>query len=181
MYISIINLKDKIGEKKMKAKIIINKKEYEVEVTEEQLKEIEKKSKKRWRAYNGEYYFYIDVGGYIGHETEMYYESDDFKYSIGNYFKTKKEAEEYRNKLIYKQQYRDYVNEHNEFEIDWKDQEQRKYNAAYDLMDDLFCIDSSIVSYSEGVVYATSKQIIKDFIEEIGEDNFKKYILEIEG
>jgi len=47
--------------------------------------------------------------------------------------------------------------------------------------DDLFFIDSSIVSYSEGVVYATSKQIIKDFIEEIGEDNFKKYILEIEG
>ena len=165
----------------MKAKIIINKREYEVEVTEEQLKEIENLSKKRWRACNGEYYFYIDVGGYIGHETEMYCESDDFKYLIGNYFKTHKEAEEYKQKLIYQQQYKDYVNEHNECDIDWKDQEQKKYNAAYDLMDELFCIDSVILSYSEGVVYATSKQIIKDFIEEIGEDNFKKYILEIEG
>lgn len=165
----------------MKAKIIINKKEYEVEVTEEQVIEIEKLSKKRWRAYNGEYYFYIDVGGYIGHETDMYYESDDFKYSIGNYFKTQKEAEEFRNKLIYKQQYRDYVNEHNEFEIDWDNHRQSKFYAFFNFVEKCVSISNTFYFKDQGTIYATSEEIIKDFIKEIGEDNFKKYILEVEG
>lgn len=163
----------------MKAKLIMNEKEYEVDVTEQQIKEIEKTSKKRWRAHKGDIYWHAGTDGKTYVSFEYYREYDDFNYLIGNYFKTEEEAKEHKKKLIYQQQYRDYVNEHNKCEFDWKNQHQFKYYAYYN---NLSCIE---ISYAflfkhQGVIYATSRQIIEDFIKEIGEDNFKKYILEVE-
>ena len=37
--------------------------------------------------------------------------------------------------------------------------------------------DVSNTWIKQGVIYASSEQIIKDAIKEIGEDNFKKYVL----
>lgn len=164
----------------MKAKLIINEKEYEVDLTEEQVKEIENPSKKRWRAKGKESYYFISNTGYVYDSIEKYMIDDDELYKMGNYFKTKEEAEECVKKILFQQQYRDYVNEHND-EINWNNYNQRKYYAFYDFAEEWIMIIYNLWSKNQGAIYATSEQIIKDFIEKIGEDNFKKYILEVEN
>ena len=50
--------------------------------------------KKRWRAKENEEYFTIKDDGYINRYVDIYCTDDDYKYNLGNYFRTYKEAEE---------------------------------------------------------------------------------------
>ena len=49
---------------------------------------------KRWRAKENEEYFTIRDDGYINKYVDIYSTDDDYKYNLGNYFRTYKEAEE---------------------------------------------------------------------------------------
>ena len=49
---------------------------------------------KRWRAKENEEYFTIKDDGYINKYVDIYSTDDDYKYNLGNYFRTYKEAEE---------------------------------------------------------------------------------------
>ena len=49
---------------------------------------------KRWRAKENEEYFTIRDDGYINKYVDIYCTDDDYKYNLGNYFRTYKEAEE---------------------------------------------------------------------------------------
>ena len=49
---------------------------------------------KRWRAKENEEYFIIKDDGYINKYVDIYSTDDDYKYNLGNYFRTYKEAEE---------------------------------------------------------------------------------------
>lgn len=55
--------------------------------------------RKRWRAKKGNYYYYVDSFGKICNTKEVYIDIDDDRYEIGNYFKTKKSAEEVAKKV----------------------------------------------------------------------------------
>lgn len=48
---------------------------------------------KRWRAKENEEYFTIKDDGYINKYVDIYCTDDDYKYNLGNYFRTYKEAE----------------------------------------------------------------------------------------
>lgn len=48
----------------------------------------------RWRAKENEEYFTIKDDGYINRYVDIYSTDDDYKYNLGNYFRTYKEAEE---------------------------------------------------------------------------------------
>lgn len=48
----------------------------------------------RWRAKENEEYFTIKDDGYINKYVDIYCTDDDYKYNLGNYFRTYKEAEE---------------------------------------------------------------------------------------
>ena len=55
---------------------------------------------KRWRAEEGEYYYYISLD--LGIIKTKSYSNDDFedeRYNLGNYFKTKEEAEKVKEEL----------------------------------------------------------------------------------
>lgn len=164
----------------MKAKLTLNGKEYEVEINEEQVKEIEKPKGKRWRAEKGEEYFYIGGSGNVYYQTECHDEYDDFFYAIGNYGKTEWKLEEKKKKLLYQQQYLDYIGEDIPKKDDWKNKYFYKFYAYYSYYDNKieFYYDCQIKRC--GVIYSKSKEKIEKFIKEIGEDNFKKYILEVE-
>lgn len=103
----------------MKAKIILNGKEYEIELTEEQIKE------------------------------------------------------------IYRQQYKDYIGEDIPTKEDWGNNNLYKYVATYSFDNKKIIIFSGIDIKDESI-YSKSEEKIKDFIKEIGEDNFKKYVLEVD-
>lgn len=61
------------------------------------------KEPKRWRAEGGGKYWYLDDCGVVLSNEEWGDDTDYFRHSIGNYFKTKAEAEAYKGYLIARQ------------------------------------------------------------------------------
>lgn len=60
----------------------------------------EKKVEKiRWRANNGEYYYYTNADGFASTSKDTDYISDRYRYNFGNYFQIKKHAEEAANRV----------------------------------------------------------------------------------
>lgn len=158
--------------------------EYENKIKElqdelEQLKaaKIEAEQPKRWKPKDGEAYWIVNSGGGLEHYVRVNDFTDNWAYLTGNCFKTKEEAEEYKNQIYYTARYKNYIEEHSE-PIDWMDGDQNKYYAYYRDCRELF-VESCWFSIIQGTIYASSEQIIWDAIKEIGEDNFKKYVLEV--
>ena len=59
---------------------------------------------KRWRADDGERYYYIDSYQRILDETDLRHSYDDMRYEMGNYFETDKEAQ----KIIDSQEWKEF-------------------------------------------------------------------------
>lgn len=58
---------------------------------------------KRWRGGRGDSYYFIDDEGAIRHEIDINDGMDNYRYNIGNYFKTEAEAESYKKYLTARQ------------------------------------------------------------------------------
>ena len=69
----------------------------DIELLKEKVKAINEKYgiKKRWRAKRGGYFYYIDFLFETERTVETFVEGDDAIYKSGNYFETKREAQEY--------------------------------------------------------------------------------------
>ena len=65
--------------------------------------EIEESENKRWRAKYGKKYWYLCDYGIAFSNTECGNDIDDFRYIVGNYSKTEREAENYQEYLIARQ------------------------------------------------------------------------------
>lgn len=146
---------------------------------QEKLAEAEKikvNESKRWKPIHNEGYLLIRNDGNIGLSYWNNDDMDQWRYLTGNCFKTKEEVEEYKKQLEYTARYKNYIEEHSR-PIDWKSRNQQKYNACYSTYDEEIYFESSAYACCQGVIYASSEQVIKDAINEIGEDNFKKYVL----
>lgn len=164
----------------MKATLKINDEEIEVEITEKELKKLEeKKPRVRWRAGKGDKYWYVSGGATLFNITEDDWEVDKDRYSVGNYFKTKEEAEFHRNELVYTQMLKDYVYEH-DVELDWDNARLEKYFLMYDVQTKEIKFCSSYTYKSQGSIYASNKQVLLDAIKFVGEKNVKKYIFKME-
>lgn len=161
----------------MNIKVIIDNKEYEVEVSEEQLKELKKAIV--YRKHEDAYWYLTDTGR-VALGMDVQDEVDIFRYSTGNYASTKEEIDKLNCKLLYKQQYKDCIGICTPTMADWKDLYCDKYYAYYDFKSGEICINSDCFVKREGVIYSTSKQSILDFIEKVGKETFKEYILEVE-
>lgn len=166
----------------MKAKLILNNKEYELEINEEQVKEIEKPKYKRWRAEKGEGYFFISSDGTVHKNKEFEDFIDTFLYNTDNYFKTVEEAEFRKRKLLAIQEYEDFLGNDLVTDEDWKNPNIFKYKAYFDF-DPLRGLgirtSADCLMKYQGAIYSKSKEKIEKFIKGFGEDNFKKYILEV--
>ena len=143
--------------------------------------QIEVDESKRWKPERNEKFWYLNGDVYLDTWTDC--GSDNFQYTIGNCFKTEEEAEEYKKQIEYTARYKNYIEEHSE-PLDWNDNDQGKYYACF-LQNSPYTmgpvnhleIDCDYWSKCQGTIYASSEQIILDAINEIGEDNFKKYVL----
>lgn len=163
----------------MKAKLILNNKEYEVEINEEQVKGIKKPKYKRWRADKGEKYYFLSDLGEILSAIDCRDKSDNFLYNTNNYFKTEKGAEFRKKQLLYLQQYKEFIGKDLPTTVDWKSNSS-KYFAYYDFYEKKIKIAEHHWNKTSNDIYSKSETKIKDFIIKIGYDNFKKYILEVE-
>lgn len=163
----------------------IDEKIKELEEKLEEIKKENKKSKKekdntfkRWRAENGGTYYYIDYNGDILIDTETFDETSDFCYLIGNYFKTKEQAEiSKQNRLTY-QQLKDIALKLNKgLEIDWNDELEPKYYLCYAYYENNKIL--TLVNYTQqvlGVVYCLNNNFHDAVLEEIGEEKLKQLL-----
>lgn len=131
---------------------------------------------KRWKPNKYETYWLVDNCGGAGEVAWQNGDYDKWHYLTGNCFKTRQEAEEYRKQIEYTARYKNYIEEHSE-PIDWNNKKQPKYYARFDYMDGDLETDFVYTCKVQGTIFASSEEIIWDAIKEIGEDNFKKYVL----
>lgn len=89
----------------------------------------EVKENKRWRAERDETYFLVNDYGDIMDTHDWEDGVDEDRYLTGNYFKTREEAQAYKEKLIATQKLTDIINEKNgSWVADWEDIKERKYS-----------------------------------------------------
>ena len=160
----------------------MNQQEYENEIKElkkriEKLEAVKVADKGgRWKPKFRDMYYYVELDGNIEKCMCTDADIDRWCYLTGNCFETEEEAEEYKKQIDYTARYKNYIEEHSE-PLDWTDRKQSKFGAYYDYDYELVDLENTSLHSNQGTIYASSKQIILDAIKEIGEDNFKKYVL----
>jgi len=131
---------------------------------------------KRWRAERDSCYYFTNNCGNVSNVYDYGNPEDDFRFDTGNYFGTEKQAQEYKKKLLTQQKYKDMS------DVTSKDWEKPlvgyKWYAYY-------VCQSKRVEYASasglqyGIVCFSTKEKAQEAVKAIGEDAFKKYILEI--
>lgn len=143
--------------------------------------EIVEEKKKYWTPKEKEKYFYIEDCMGVSDDRNVQAPIDYCRFNIGNFFKTKIEAEHILEKLKVIHELQKFAYENNEGEIDWKNFNQCKYKIFYDAEDEDLYVDYSIQCESEPFgIYFTSSKIAKRAIEAVGEDRIKKYYFNVE-
>ena len=167
----------------MKDTITLNMENLSEDERDQLFKLVEKanKNNKVWRPYDGESYYYIYSDGEIDVLNWNNCDADKNRYSLGNCFKTREEAEFAIEKLKVIAELKRFAEENNEGEMDWNDWIQYKFSIYYSHLHDgnIQCKESHSHKYGN-TVYFTSEKIAKAAIEKIGEDRLKKYYFEVE-
>lgn len=146
----------------------------------DELKNIKIEEKqKNWEPAVDEKYYYINSVGKINcyHFIDDEFDNDCIK--LGNCYRTKKEAEFAVNKIKYTQMFKRFIEERSD-PIDWRNKEKKKWYIAYDFEEHHIEIDFDEYFMSQGTIYASSEQILKDAVAYVGEDKVKKYVLGVE-
>lgn len=117
----------------IKAKLVINNKEIEVEISEEELKKFEEKSKKTGyeRVEQGKTFCFQHADGNISVGYDHYNKNCDNYYETANYYSDDTVAENNIRADKLMRQLRRFAAEHKEQELDWKDSSQNKYYFYY--------------------------------------------------
>lgn len=145
-----------------------------IQVTQE--KEEDNKYK-RERKKKDEQYYCLGNSGEIWYISDLNANEDIFGYSIGNYFETEKQAENYRERLLIEQQLKDIAMELNKGkEINWRDINQPKYCLYYRFNSEL--IDYSAIYHNkiQGTIYCLDENFKDVAIKRIGEERLTKYL-----
>lgn len=116
------------------------------EILKDWFEEIEESKNKRWRAKKFETYWFINGYGEIEYDDEYGLNTNDNLYAIGNYFKTAKEADDYRKYLIARQVLLDDA-EGGKFIEGGKN-----WHAFYDTTSETYAIASGMSYYFPGVI-----------------------------
>lgn len=161
----------------------LNNLQKQLEETQNKISELKRvnveelETKERWKPKHNQIYWYIAASGDLYFDRWKDNEIDEWKYLTNNVFKTAKEVLERKKKIEIQSRFKNYVEERTE-ELDWNN--GGKYYLFYNYANKEIVIDNSLIYKRQGTIYASSEQILKDAIEEIGEENVKKYILEVE-
>lgn len=130
---------------------------------------------KRWKAGDGEKYYYIYGNGDIDYSTNQNGETSTDHYNLGNYFQTEEEAEKTVEKFKIYIQLKDLALSLNKGEeIDWENCNQIKYSIYYDnFYKKIYTICSDYVK-DIGQIYCLDKNFLDIALKKIGEENLKK-------
>ena len=130
---------------------------------------------KAWKPKEAEKYFFINFIGDIEAVNWCACSFDEKLYSLGNCFKTQKEAELTVEYLKVRANLKRFADEHNEEPIDWNNREQKKYMIRYSYLKNHFSISSYKDIRHAGAIYFTSEKIAQQAVTTIGEEILIKY------
>lgn len=145
----------------------------ELEITDEGLLKVVEKKKGRFVPKKGEkdeLYWYVDSYGYVGSELEY----DEWLIKHKPVFQTQKEAEEYKHYLELLDKYK-----YNFSDEEWLNSDILKWFVYYTHYNKLLDVRCNNVSKYPLTAYFKSEEDADNFIEEVGEDNIKKFMFDI--
>lgn len=119
----------------MKAKLIVEGKEFPIEIHDPELEKLLKPQKKTGyeRVCKGSEYHFVDADDTInGYDEDLHNDVDDVYYENANYYSDRTVAENNARADKLMRQLRRFAVEHIENNIDWKNVEQCKYYIVYD-------------------------------------------------
>ena len=109
---------------------------------------------KRWRAENEQEYFYIDGEGFVSGDGECFHSSDDRRFALGNYFKTREEAGKALDWLKAFTVLRD---DTKGFKPNWGSPEIPKYFVTYDYRLEELWVGSDLKYQSKPIYFKSRK------------------------
>ena len=153
----------------MKAKLIIEGTEIEVEISEEEYKKLQPSEEKKTgyeRVPESDVYFYAYPSGCVETACEDCYDIDDECYESANYYSDKTVAENNTRADKLMRQLRRFAVEHRGHEVDFNDTNTEKYYVYYDYKNDRLGV--SFVRYTRdfGVIHFDSEETANAAIDE---------------
>ena len=141
----------------------------------EEIERLKAQSGGRCRGDFGCEYWYIDGDGDIQSDNDKKWGCDEYRFNIGNYFKTEDEAYKVLDKILIYNKLRDLALRLNEGEpVDWKDVQQCKYYIFYS--DICEKIDISFAQTTKRLydIYCLDPNFLSVALDEIGEEDLMK-------
>ena len=157
----------------MKAKLIIEGKEIEVEISEEEYKKLQPSEEKKTgyeRVPESDVYFYAYPSGCVETACEDCYNIDDECYESANYYSDKTVAENNTraDKLV--RQLRRFSVEHRKCGVSFDDINIEKYYICYDYASDELEVSSVVFSRNFGAIYFDSIKVARAAIDEFHDE-----------
>ena len=157
----------------MKAKLIIEGKEIEIEISEEECKKLQSEEEKKTgyeRVPESDVYFYTYPSGCVETACEDCYDIDDEYYESANYYSDKTVAENNAraDKLV--RQLRRFAVEHREHGVNLNDINTEKYYICYDYEGNELGTTFTFVARVFGVIYFDSEETAQAAIDEFRDE-----------
>ena len=152
----------------MKAKLLINGQELEVEISDEELKKLEEKQKKKTgyeRVDLQKMYYTVDERGNICSNFKVTTHEDDVVMAIGNCYSDKTVAENNARADKLMRQLRRSAVEYREKELNWLNEDQKKYTISFDYDNNILSTDFWCSSSEFGTIYFDSEKTAERAIE----------------
>ena len=157
----------------MKAKLIIEGKEIEIEISEEEYKKLQSPEEKKTgyeRVPESDVYFYTYPSGCVETTCETCYDIDDECYESANYYSDKTVAENNTRADNLMRQLRRFAVEHREHEVNFNDINIEKYYICYDYASDELEVSSVVFSKNFGAIYFDSIKVANAAIDEFRDE-----------
>lgn len=157
----------------MKAKLIIEDKEIEIEIPEEEYKKlqpIEEKKTGYERVPESDIYFYAHSGGYVETASEDYYDIDNEYYESANYYSDKTVAENNIRADNLMRRLRRFSVEHRGRGVNFNDINTEKFYICYDYESNELGATFTFVARVFGVIYFGSEETAQAAINEFHDE-----------
>ena len=157
----------------MKAKLIIEGKEIEIEISEEECKKLQSSEEKKTgyeRVTESDIYFYSYPNGCVETACEDCYNIDDECYESANYYSDKTVAENNTRADKLMRQLRRFSVEHRECEINLNDMNTKKFCIYYNYRDNELEPDFLFSEKAFGTIYFDSEETAQAAIDEFHDE-----------
>ena len=157
----------------MKAKLIIEGKEIEIEISEEEYKKLQPPEEKKTgyeRVPESDVYFYTYPSGCVETTCETCYDIDDECYESANYYSDKTVAENNARADKLMRQLRRFAVEHREHGVNLNDINTEKYYICYDYEGNELGTTFTFVARVFGIIYFDSEETANAAIDEFHDE-----------